>query len=126
MSELSNRRNIQSIPALELQHPLAAYTSHVKDVSRGAFLITRHEAHVDELHKHVDGRDPMMINQNIRQRVRELAELIQEMGDIVDEDAPDSLWAFFEACEDAQYQVVQMMRAVFLETFRDIESSIAE
>ncbi|MBN4180726.1 hypothetical protein [Pseudomonas savastanoi] len=51
---------------------------------------------------------------HIKQQLQEMTELIQEMANLLDEGAEDSPLAFFEACEDLQLQVTQLMRATFL------------
>ena len=56
----------------------------------------------------------MMNKENIKQRLQELSELVQEMGNILDEGEEDAPLGFFEACEEMQLQVTQLMRATFL------------
>ncbi|EFW83023.1 hypothetical protein ALP26_02650 [Pseudomonas savastanoi pv. glycinea] len=51
---------------------------------------------------------------SMKHRIRQLGELIQEMENILGEGAEDAPLAFFEVCEEAQLQVMQLMRATFL------------
>lgn len=51
---------------------------------------------------------------HMKRRIRQLGVLIQEMENILDEGAEDAPLAFFEACEEAQLQVTQLMRSTFL------------
>lgn len=55
-----------------------------------------------------------MIIEEVQQKLRQLGELIQEMTSILDSGTADTPLAFFEACEEAQHQVTQLMRAAFI------------
>lgn len=56
----------------------------------------------------------MLNTAHIKQQLQEMGELVQEMGNLLEDDADDAPLAFFEACEDVQLQVTQLMRATFL------------
>lgn len=51
---------------------------------------------------------------DVQKRLRELGALVQEMESILEDDTEDAPLAFFEACEDVQHQVTQLMHAVFI------------
>lgn len=51
---------------------------------------------------------------DVQQRLRELGALIHEMESILEDGTEDAPLAFFEACEDVQHQVTQLMRGVFI------------
>lgn len=55
-----------------------------------------------------------MTIEDVHQNLRQLSELIQDMASIVDDGTADTPLAFFEACEEAQHQVTQLMRAAFI------------
>lgn len=55
----------------------------------------------------------MTLNE-VRQRLRDLGALINEMENILDEGTDDAPLAFFEACEEVQGKVTQLMRATFI------------
>lgn len=52
--------------------------------------------------------------ENMQEHLRTLGALIDDMKVILAEGAEDAPLAFFEACEEAQYQVTQLMRSAFL------------
>lgn len=55
-----------------------------------------------------------MTLEDVQQNLRQLGELIHDMESILEDGTDDTPFAFFEACEDAQYQVTQLMRAAFI------------
>jgi len=56
----------------------------------------------------------MLNTAQIKQQLQEMGELVQEMGNLLEDDADDAPLAFFEACEDLQLQVTQLMHVTFL------------
>jgi len=55
-----------------------------------------------------------MTLEDVQQNLRQLGELIHDMESILEDGTDDAPLAFFEACEDAQHQVTQLMRAAFI------------
>lgn len=56
----------------------------------------------------------MLNTAQIKQQLQEMGELVQEMANVLEDGSDDAPLAFFEACEDLQLQVTQLMRATFL------------
>lgn len=56
----------------------------------------------------------MLNTAQIKQQLQEMGELVQELANVLEGDTDDAPLAFFEACEDLQLQVTQLMRATFL------------
>lgn len=56
----------------------------------------------------------MLNTAQIKQQLQEMGELVQEMANLLEDGTDDVPLAFFEACEDLQLQVTQLMRATFL------------
>ncbi|KWV74961.1 hypothetical protein GIB64_11610 [Pseudomonas lactis] len=50
----------------------------------------------------------------IKQQLQVMGDLIQDMANVLEDGADDAPLAFFEACEDLQLQVTQLMHATFL------------
>ncbi|WP_201500792.1 hypothetical protein [Pseudomonas paracarnis] len=51
---------------------------------------------------------------DVHQNLRQLGLLILDMESILEDGTDDTPLAFFEACEEAQHQVTQLMRAAFI------------
>ena len=56
----------------------------------------------------------MLNTAQIKQQLQEMGELVQELATVLEDGTDDAPLAFFEACEDLQLQVTQLMRATFL------------
>lgn len=65
-----------------------------------------------------------MTLKGVQQQLRQLGELIREMETILDDGNEDTPLAFFEACEEAQHQVMQLMRATFVAVQSERESCV--
>ncbi|UVJ41926.1 hypothetical protein NVV94_14570 [Pseudomonas sp. LS1212] len=55
----------------------------------------------------------MTLNE-LRQRLRDLGALVNEMEILLDDDTGEAPLAFFEACEEMQDQVTKLMHATFI------------
>ena len=51
---------------------------------------------------------------DVKQHLRQLGALVHDMESILDDGTEDAPLAFFEACEDVQHQITQLMRASFI------------
>ncbi|WP_456017431.1 hypothetical protein [Pseudomonas fluorescens] len=56
----------------------------------------------------------MLNTAQMKQQLQEMGQLVQDMTNMLDDGTDDAPLAFFEACEDLQLQVTQLMRATFL------------
>ncbi|MAB98756.1 MAG: hypothetical protein CMK71_11930 [Pseudomonadaceae bacterium] len=62
-----------------------------------------------------------MTLEGMQKQIRQLGELVIEMERILDDASDDTPLAFFEACEEAQHQVTQLMRSAFIAVQRKPE-----
>jgi len=51
---------------------------------------------------------------DVQQNLRQISELVQDMESTLVDGTDDTPLAFFEACEEIQHQVTQLMRAAFI------------
>ena len=51
---------------------------------------------------------------DVKQHLRQLGALVHDMESILDDGTEDAPLAFFEACEDVQHQITQLMRDSFI------------